>query len=50
MAKDERPNGDRRVFMVSVREEAGQVIVRVALTLTVEYPLLAEELRAMNFR
>jgi hypothetical protein len=43
MAKDELPDGDQRVFMVSVRDEAGQVIMRAALTLTVEYPLQAEE-------
>jgi len=43
MAKDEPPDGDQRVFMVSVRDEAGQVIMRAALTLTVEYPLQAEE-------
>lgn len=43
MAKDELPDGDQRVFVVSVRDEVGLAIVRVALTLTVEYPLQAEE-------
>jgi hypothetical protein len=43
MAMDELPDGDQRVFMVTVRDEAGQVIIRVALTLTVEYPLQAKE-------
>ncbi|MFC1455726.1 DUF6894 family protein [Microvirga arabica] len=38
MASDELPDGDHRVFMVSVRDEAGQVVMRVALTLSVEYP------------
>ncbi|MFD0466776.1 DUF6894 family protein [Microvirga aerilata] len=38
MAKDELPDGDQRVFMVSVRDEADQVVIRAALTLVVEYP------------
>lgn len=38
MAKDGLPDGDQRVFIVSVRDEAGQVVVRAALSLVVEYP------------
>jgi hypothetical protein len=38
IAKDTPPDGDQRVFIVSVRDEAGQVVVRVALSLVVEYP------------
>jgi hypothetical protein len=43
MAEDKLPNGDQRVFIVSVRDEAGQVVVRVALTLVTEYPSQAQE-------
>ena len=38
MASDKLPDGDQRVFIVSVRDEAGQVVVRVSLTLIAEYP------------
>ncbi len=43
MAMDELSDGDERVFMVSVRDEAGQVVMRVALSLVVEYPTRAED-------
>ena len=43
MASDKLPDGDQRVFVVSVRDEAGQVVVRVALTLVTEYPSQAQE-------
>jgi hypothetical protein len=43
MAKDELPDGDQRVFMVSVRDEAGQVVVRAALSLVLDYPSQAQE-------
>jgi hypothetical protein len=43
MAEDKLPDGDQRVFIVSVRDEAGQVVVRVALTLVTEYPSQAQE-------
>jgi uncharacterized protein DUF6894 len=43
MAEDKLPDGDQRVFVVSVRDEAGQVVVRVALTLVTEYPSQAQE-------
>jgi hypothetical protein len=43
MAEDKLPSGDQRVFIVSVRDEAGQVVVRVALTLVTEYPSQAQE-------
>ncbi|WP_262271547.1 DUF6894 family protein [Microvirga yunnanensis] len=38
MAWDELPNGDQRTFIVSVRDEAGQVVIRAALSVVVEYP------------
>jgi len=38
MAWDELPDGDRRTFVVSVRDEAGQVVLRASLSLMVEYP------------
>ncbi|MBL0408263.1 hypothetical protein JKG68_30750 [Microvirga aerilata] len=38
MARDKLPDADQRVFMVSVRDEAGQVVMRLALTMVVEYP------------
>lgn len=38
MAKDKLPDGDQRVFLVSIRDEAGQVAMRIALSLVVEYP------------
>ena len=43
MAEDKLPDGDQRVFVVSVRDEAGQVVVRVALTLVTEYLSQAQE-------
>ena len=36
MARDELPDGDQKAFVVSVRNEAGRVILRVALSLVVE--------------
>ena len=42
MARDELPDGDQRTFIVSVRDEAGQVVVRAALSLIVEYPSLSQ--------
>ncbi|QRM34526.1 hypothetical protein JO965_33355 (plasmid) [Microvirga sp. VF16] len=38
MAWDELPDGDQRTFIVSVRDGAGQVVIRAALSLVVEYP------------
>ncbi len=38
MARDGLPDGDQRTFIVSVRDEAGQVVLRAALSLVVEYP------------
>lgn len=43
MARDKLPDGDQRVFIVSVRDEAGQVVLRVALSLVVEYGTKAQE-------
>ena len=36
IAKDALPDGEQRTFVVSVRDEAGQVVVRAALSLIVE--------------
>jgi uncharacterized protein DUF6894 len=38
MAWDELPDGNQRTFIVSVRDEAGEVVLRAALSLVVEYP------------
>jgi hypothetical protein len=43
MASDELPDGDQRVFMVSVRDEADEVVMRLSLTMVVEYPSQAQE-------
>jgi hypothetical protein len=43
MARDGLPDGDERVFIISVRDEAGQVVLRAALSLAVEYPSKAPE-------
>jgi hypothetical protein len=43
MAWDELPDGDQRTFIVSVRDEAGQVVMRAALSLLVEYPSQAQD-------
>ena len=43
MAWDELPDGDQRTFIVSVRDEAGDVVLRAALSLLVEYPSKASE-------
>jgi hypothetical protein len=36
LARDALPDGDQKTFMVSVRDEAGQVVLRAALSLIVE--------------
>lgn len=36
LARDGLPDGDQNTFIVSVRNEAGQVVLRAALTLIVE--------------
>jgi hypothetical protein len=39
MAKDELPDGDQKVFVVSVRNQNGQVVIKTALSLVTEvYP------------
>ena len=43
MASDRLPDGDQRTFIVSVRDEAGQVVLRAALSLVVEYPTRAKD-------
>jgi hypothetical protein len=43
MARDGLPDEDERVFIISVRDEAGQVVLRAALSLAVEYPSKAPE-------
>jgi hypothetical protein len=37
IAKEKLPDGDQRVSMISVRDEAGQVGLRIALALRAEY-------------
>jgi hypothetical protein len=37
VAKEKLSDGHQRVFMVSVRDEAGQVLMRIGLALRVEY-------------
>jgi hypothetical protein len=44
MARDELTDGDQRVFMVSVRDASDQVVMRLALTMVVEYPPRASDL------
>ena len=36
LARDALPDGDQKTFIVSVRDEAGQVVLRAALSLIVE--------------
>ncbi len=36
LARDALPAGDQKTFIVSVRDEAGQVVLRAALSLIVE--------------
>jgi hypothetical protein len=36
LARDALPDGDQKTFIVSVRDESGQVVLRAALTLIVE--------------
>jgi hypothetical protein len=36
MARDALPDGNHRSFVVSVRDEAGSVVLRAALSLVVE--------------
>jgi hypothetical protein len=43
MAKDNLPDSDQRAFIVSVRDGAGQVVLRIALSMIVEYPSQASE-------
>jgi hypothetical protein len=38
IARDELPDGDQRTFIVSVRDEAGEVVMRATLLLAMEYP------------
>ncbi len=43
MAWDKLPDGNQHSFIVSVRDEAGQVVLRAALSLVVEYPSKAQD-------
>ena len=36
LARDALPDGNQKTFMVSVRDEAGQVVLRAALTMIIE--------------
>jgi len=38
MARDGLPDGDQRSFIISVRDGGGEVVLRAALSLVVEYP------------
>jgi hypothetical protein len=40
VAIDELPDSNRRNFVVSVRDKTGQVVLRIALSLAVDYPFL----------
>jgi hypothetical protein len=40
VAIDELPDSNRPDFVVSVRDETGQVVLRIALSLAVDYPSL----------
>ncbi|QRM34416.1 hypothetical protein [Microvirga sp. VF16] len=42
MVWDELPDGDQRTFIVSVRDAAGQIVIRATLSLVVEYPTTAQ--------
>jgi hypothetical protein len=37
MAQDDLPDGDQRAFVISVRDEAGEVLLQAALSLVVQY-------------
>jgi hypothetical protein len=37
MTKDDLPDGDRRAFVIRVRDDAGEVVLQAALSLVVEY-------------
>ena len=39
LARDALPDGDQKTFIISVRNEAGQVVLRAALSLIVETTL-----------
>ena len=43
MASDRLPDGDERVFIVSVRDEAGEVILYATLSLVVQYGLSSQD-------
>lgn len=43
MAWDGLPDGDQRIFIVSIRDEAGNVVLRTTLSQLVEYPSKASE-------
>lgn len=43
MVRDARTDPDRRTFIVSVTDEAGQVVVRTTLSMVSEYPTKAPE-------
>ena len=43
IARDELPDGDQRTFIVSVRDETGEVVMRATLSLAMEYSSPAKE-------
>jgi hypothetical protein len=44
MARDALPNGNFRSFVVNIRDETGQAVIRLALSLVVEEGTLDDEL------
>jgi predicted regulator of Ras-like GTPase activity (Roadblock/LC7/MglB family) len=38
IAKDELPDGDRRDFQISIRDESGEILLKALLALRVENP------------
>jgi hypothetical protein len=44
MARDSLPNGNFRSFVVNIRDETGQAVIRLALSLVVEEGTLDDEL------
>lgn len=43
MARDGLPDGDGRAFIISVRDEAEQVVLRAALSVAMEHPFNAPD-------
>jgi hypothetical protein len=48
-AWDGLPNGDQQIFIVSIRDEAGNVVLRITLSKLVEYLLQSLGMITTNF-